>query len=482
MKGSVSCMNKKYIIPFFCLGLFITGCNFTPPLELPPVDTPMSYSDLNGGSKLEVGVTPSNKPIHEYWWEDFNDETLNLLIEESLRNNTDYALAVSKVMQMRMALNMTNAEIYPNIQGDLSANKVINGTSMNPSYSLSATLSYEIDLWGRVKESSRAAVATLLATAASQESVRLSLIAGVADSYFALLNLEEQKKILESTVKTYEETYQYRLKQYNAGGLEEITLEQSKVQLESAKADLFSTLRRRSEAMSALSLLLGRAPRGIFAAEFLFGELLPKAPTVPLGLPSTLIQNRPDIKMAEENLRSANHSIGVAQASYFPVLSLSALAGLSSNQLGTLFDNSLMSVGANMAGTVFDFGRTEYKVKSAEALKEQALITYRATIAKAFSEVRDALVARENSQKRLQAIEAQARSQERVYEIAKHRFEAGYTSHLELLDAERNWLSVQLTLSSAKADVLSSSLSLYKALGGGFSARDLERETLYERP
>lgn len=473
---------KGYFFYTGFMALILNGCNFTPDLSLPDFDTPMNYSDFAEDRQL-TGVTPSNRKIDDYWWEDFGDEHLSMLVEEALRNNTDYAVAVSRVEQARAALKIANADVFPNFTWSAGANRVITGSSPSTiPYSVSAAMSYELDLWGRVKESNRAAVATLLSTAATQENVRLSVISSVIDGYFSLLSLEEQLKILESTVQTYQETYAYYLKQYEIGSIEEIMLQQSKVQLESARANLFSVTRQRSEAMSALALLVGRSPRGIFAAEFTLGELLPKAPVIPLGMPSTLIQNRPDIKMAEENLRSANHSIGVAQASYFPVISLSGLLGLSANEIGSLFDGSLFTIGAGLSGPLFDFGKTENRVKSAEAMKEEALITYRATVARAFSEVRDALVARDTSEKRLQAIQAQAESQSRVYEIAKRRFEAGYSTHLELLDAERNWLTVQLSLSSAKSDLLSSSLSLYKSLGGGFNARTLERETLFERP
>ena len=476
-------MRRLYSFLSICVaGLVLAVCNFTPDLVIPDLDSPMQYNDFAEDRKL-TGVKMSNRKIEDYWWEDFGDENLSMLVEEALRNNTDYAAAVSRVAQARAALGIANADRFPTLSWNGATNKIVSGE--NPQsipYSLSAVISYEVDLWGRVRESNRAAVATLLSVAANQENVRLSVIAGVIDSYFSLLSLEEQYKILQATVQAYNETYQYYFKQYEAGSIEEILLQQSRVQLESARANLYAITRSRSEVMSALALLVGRTPRGIFAAEFVVGELLPKAPIVPLAMPSTLIANRPDIKMAEENLRAANHSIGVAYASYFPVLSLSALGGLSARDIGDLFDDAVVSLSANISGPLFDFGRTENRVRQAEEAKEEALILYRAAVARAFAEVRDALVARDTTEKRLRAVEAQAQSQGRVYEIAKQRFEAGYSTHLELLDAERNWLSVQLNLSSAKADLLSSSLSLYKSLGGGFNARTLERETLFERP
>ncbi|WP_181566288.1 efflux transporter outer membrane subunit [Helicobacter monodelphidis] len=484
-------MKKNLLVNTF-IGLLLAGCSLTPELKKEVLDTPTNYETLDGSHSLSVGITPSNRALSNQWWEDFGDSNLNLLVEEALRKNTDYAIAASRVLQARAVLGMANADFFPTIgyNGNFAQNQYsadsdprgMGGGSVG-AFSLSAVLSYEIDLWGRVRESSKAATASLLAIAANQETVRLSVISGVIDTYFLLLNLENQRKILESTVKTYEESYQYRLKQYQVGGIEEIVLQQSKVQLESAKANLYAIIRQKSEVVSSLSILLGRSAREIVAGEMRISQSLPSdVPVVPLATPSTLISHRPDIKMAEENLLAANHSIGVAKASYFPILSLSALAGLSSSEMGKLFGATTGSVGLGVQGPIYDFGKTSNRVLEAEAKKEEALINYRATIAKAFSEVKDALVARENSEKRLNAIIAQAKSQERVYQIAKTRFEAGYTTHLELLDAERGWLSVQLELSVAKADLLSSALSIYKALGGGFEARRLEEKTMYERP
>ena len=295
-------MRRLYSFLSICVaGLVLAGCNFTPDLVIPDLDSPMQYNDFAEDRKL-TGVKMSNRKIEDYWWEDFGDENLSMLVEEALRNNTDYAAAVSRVAQARAALGIANADRFPTLSWNGATNKIVSGE--NPQsipYSLSAVISYEVDLWGRVRESNRAAVATLLSVAANQENVRLSVIAGVIDSYFSLLSLEEQYKILQATVQAYNETYQYYFKQYEAGSIEEILLQQSRVQLESARANLYAITRSRSEVMSALALLVGRTPRGIFAAEFVVGELLPKAPIVPLAMPSTLIANRPDIKMSEKN-------------------------------------------------------------------------------------------------------------------------------------------------------------------------------------
>ncbi|MGP1450906.1 MAG: efflux transporter outer membrane subunit [Wolinella sp.] len=450
--------------------LLVAGCSMTPKLEIPESELPSQYGKE---SKSQMNISLE-------WWEGFDDPILSGLIREALEKNHDLRQAAVNVALARASLSSAESELYPSLSAESSAARrksskesyPVGGGSIQNSFSLSGILSYELDLFGRLRDAKSAAQSQLLASEANRATIQLSIVSSVADGYFNLITLREQIGILKETLDAYSATYDYRSIQYRAGTVSEIVMEQSRAEMESARASLYSYERQVSELESALSLLLGRTPKEIFEKEIESASVLGEMPVVPAGLPSELLNHRSDIKSAEERLRAANFSIGVARASYFPKISLSGALGFQSMELNKLMRSSgeFWSIGGNLATPILDFGRISAQVESAEAQKEAAKISYEATVARAFSEVRDSLVKRESAIKRLDALNAQLKAQNRVLEIAEKRFENGYVSHLELLDAKRQHLASRLALSGAKLESASAVVTIYKALGGGFIA------------
>ena len=309
-------MNKTILV-WIGLGLLIGGCSLSPKYEQPKANLPQDF-----------GVEYSNETISQTWWKDFGDEYLNGIVEEALKNNYDLAIAMERVSQARSSWGYARSDRYPSLsaQGEATRNK------KNPkqgefdnynNFSLSGILSFELDLWGRARDADRSAYATLLASKANRDTIRLSLIANVVESYFGVLTLNNQVQISQNTLLSREESYQYRKKEFEAGKISEIDMQQARSEMASVRAQLQSLLMERNAAQTALMILLGRDPQGIFNVALpMESQMLPKAPKVPVGLPSTLLEKRPDIEAAEQNLKAANFSIGVARAAYFPTISL----------------------------------------------------------------------------------------------------------------------------------------------------------------
>ncbi len=461
----------RSIVAIIFGGILLAGCSMSPKLKVEPIALPLASA--------------SSYVIDKEWWRGFGDPVLEELISEALKHNSDLLKAASNISLARATLGGSSAERYPRLGIESSAMrresskesfpKGSGGVAYN-NFSLSGVLSFELDLWGRLRDTKRANEALLHANEAIFETIRLALASGVAESYFGLLTLREQCQILRESVDSYQKSYDYRLKQFSVGAISEIVLEQSHVQLESAKASLYAYERQESEAKTALSILLGRTPKEIVESDFTLSEVIPNIPEVPEGIPSDLLERRADIKSAYERLKATNYSIGVARSRYFPTISLSSAFGYQSAELSSLVSRPAQtwSVGGNLAAPLVDFGRTGARVDSAKAQKESAEIDYIATIRRAFGEVKDALNRREVAHKRLSALSAQAKAQARVLQIAEKRFDSGYSSHLELLDAQRHDLSVKLSLSAVKLENLAAIITLYKALGGGWSDEHAE--------
>lgn len=448
--------------------LFLTGCSLAPKLEPKNLELPAQLAQ----------ESVANAPVNMEWWRAFGDSSLEALILEALEHNSDLRQASARVSSARATLSGARADQYPSLALEASGARQEGSNERYPGgtralynhFSLSAVLQYELDLWGRWSNAKNATKALFKASEAERDMVRLAVASGVAESYFNLLALKESKRLSEETLQAYEKSHEEYLKQFRAGVLSEIVLEQSKVELASAKANLHLYERQESEAATALAILLGRTPKEIFEGRFLVAGAFPAIPSVPVGMPSELLQQRPDIRAALERLKAANHTIGVARAGYFPRLSLSALAGYQSAELDRLVRASgeAWSAGANLASPILDFGRVGAKVDSAKAQKESAEVAYEETIRRAFGEVRDALIKKESTLKITQASKERLEAQTRVLEIAQKRFDSGYSSHLELLEAKRGYLGAQLALVRSQLDEVASTITLYKALGGGW--------------
>lgn len=453
---------------------FTLGCSFTPELKKPELDIPSNLQPL-------AFSQPSDHKPEPHWWKQFNDPVLDKLIKEALKNNDDLLIAVSRIEQAGAILGISSAELYPLITAGGSftrseaSEEIHNGGGTKNTFTLSAMVSYEIDLWGKLRNKKEADLSRLLATEAARDSLEISIISQVTGTYFNLISMEKQIKTAQEIMERQKEIYEFRQKQFRHGLIDELTLEQSKAEYESTRI-LVETLKAQKETIkSSLSILLGKSPKELFESEIEVSSDLPEKLPIPPMLPSEFLLKRPDIIQAEENLRAVNFEIGVARSSYFPSITLTGSTGLQSNELSNLIQSSasFWNIGAIVAGTVIDFGRTRSTVVLREAQKKEALIQYVKTVRTAFKEVYDAIINLEQSIKRLETQKEQLRSLEKVITLAEKKYERGLTDYLTVLDSQRGYLNARLNLVRLETEVINNHVFLYKALGWGLRNQEV---------
>ncbi|MDY6134348.1 TolC family protein [Campylobacter lanienae] len=409
--------------------------------------------------------------INENWWEKFRDEKLNLLIQKSLQNNSDLLIALNNIEKARISLKLDRLEYFPNItlQGGATKEDRTNSGNIN-NFSLSAVLSYELDLWGRVRDKANASEALYKATKFDYESARVSLASSVANAYFLLISLREQEQILKDTLISYNQSVEYRAMQLASGEIDELVYAQTVAAADTAKSQLVGLQTQISQANSALAILVGGSLNEILYDNIDVESSLPPLPDVPSGVSSDILLKRADIASALERLKSSNFLVGVARTQWLPQISLTGMFGYSSNELNNLLNanQAVWSVGGSLIAPLIDFGRTANRVELANLDQNASFLAYDKAVKNAFSEIRTALDSRKNSMIKAQSTANLVASQQKVYDIAQSRYEAGYSTHLELLDSQRNLLSAKLSHSSANLEAANSIVSVFKAFGGGF--------------
>ena len=411
--------------------------------------------------------------INESWWESFGDERLNLLIQKALQNNSDLLIALNNIEKSRIALRLDRLEFLPNIslQGEATKEGKADTSHNNINkFSLSSVLSYEVDLWGRVRNTANASEAIYNATKFDYESARISLASSVANSYFLLISLKEQEKILQDTLDSYIKSVEYRAVQLESGEIDELVYAQSVAAADGAKAQLAQLQTQISQANSALAILVGESLDEILYADVDTANNLPTLPDVPSGISSEILLKRADIASAIERLRSSNYLIGVARTQWLPQISITGLFGYTSNELNELISSnrSVWNIGGSLIAPLLDFGRAYNNVELANLEQNASFLAYDKAVKSAFGEIRTALDGRKNSIIKATSTANLVASQQKVYDIAQSRYDAGYSSHLELLDSQRSLLSAKLSLTSANLEAVNSVVAVFKAFGGGF--------------
>lgn len=452
-------------IAIFIFAVFLAGCSFRP--ELPNIDT-----------TFEATYSFETSDINDRWWEEFKDENLNSLISEALKNNIDLKLAYLNLQKAEASLGVARADLLPSVNLNAGATRTESSgetyTGQNSarysSYTINLGLNYEVDLWGRVKNSIEAADATLKATKFDYDTARLGIASSVATGYFTLVSLNMREQVLKDTLKSYEETLEFRQTQLNLGSIDNITYLQSKAQVQSARVSLVEVQNSISSALTSLSVLTNKSNDEILNSAIKSSKLLPKEPDIKAGISSDILLRRSDVASAYESLKSTNALIGVAKADYFPTISLTGLFGFASDDLGRLFvsNANTWSLGGNLTQKIFDYGRTKNRVLVARTNEQISALNYEKTVKTALSEVKDALVSRENAKLNQKNVKELLNSQEKIYKLATDLFNEGYTSHLELLDAQRNLLNAKLQDISANLNLINSVVGVYKTFGGGF--------------
>jgi len=453
----------------FSVLLFVTGCAIGPDYVRPKVDVPPAWRITDNATRDVINTA---------WWKQFQDPVLDGLIQTALRENKDLLIATARVDEFLGFYAETRSALFPQTGAGASGSKqrVTKKTpnALSPeahtvynNYSALLNASWELDIWGSIRRSTEAARAELMSTEEGRRAVVLSLVTAVATTYIDLRSLDEQLEIAKRTAESRRASYELFKMRFQGGVISDLQLSQVQSQYEESLAAIPSIENSIAQTEHALSLLLGHNPGAIPRGKAI-GELT--MPEIPAGLPSTLLERRPDILQAEENLIAANARIGVARALYFPSISLTGDKGTQSAHFSDLFSGPahIWNYAGQATMPLFTFGRIGGLVRASKAARQQALARYEQVIQSAFRDVEDALVGRVKSRERLDAQGRQVEALRTYARIARLRFDEGYTSYIEVLDAERSLFNVELSYTQTQASLLNSLVNIYKAMGGGW--------------
>jgi outer membrane protein, multidrug efflux system len=449
--------------------LLLAGCAIGPDYRKPEVPLPPAWM---------VDMQTAKDTANTLWWEQFNDPSLNDLIATALRQNYDLRIATARVEEYYGRYGATRADLFPQVGYGASAGRTqvsekgaFAGTpgagSPSTSYQAQFSASWEIDIWGKIRRATEAARADLMAVEDFRSGVILSLVSSMATAYVDLRSLDRQFEIARQTAKSREESVRLFELRFKGGNISEMELSQVKSEYYVALAAIPDLEKRIRQQENLINLLLGRNPGPIARGKVLEDIVLP---AVPAGLPSDLLVRRPDIRQAEQALIAANARIGVAKAQYFPSISLTGFFGSASTQLSDLFTGpaGAWSYAGTLAGPIFTAGKIKGTVKAAQAVQQEALFGYEQAIRIGFREFEDALIDQDRTRVQLDAQAKQVEVLATYARLARLRYENGYTSYIEVLDAERSLFNSQLSYAQTQDTLLRALVNLYKASGGGW--------------
>lgn len=475
----------KPLIPVLVLSLTLAACSLAPPLEQPALDVPAQYKEL---APAERGTWKTAQPADAVprgeWWKVFNDPVLEQLESDAIAANQNLKAAAARVMQARALVGVANADRVPRLDAGFGPTRIRSSAASQglpqgsdvPAATVwrgLLTASYEVDLFGRVSDTISAARSEFEASEATFRSVLLALQADVAQTYFALRATDEEQQLLRDTVRLREDSVRLLARRFDLGDISELDLARAKTELSVAKSDALALQRQRAQLEHGLAVLLGKAPAsfGLAAA-----PLASSVPAIPAGLPSVLLERRPDIAAAQRTMAAANARIGVAKAAFFPLLRLTAQGGFESSELGNLFQWSSRTwvlgplVGTILSLPLVDGGRNQANLDRSYAVLEESVADYRQRVLAAFAEVEDNLVGLRTLAGQADATRDSVASATRAFKIADSRYKAGATGYLDVIDAQRSLLSIQRLDTQIKGARATSTVALIRALGGGWDA------------
>ncbi len=497
-------MNLRWTAAGLIGCLAAAGCTVGPRYQRPSAPVPASFKELPPGTAPEAAAfrpaRPQDDALRGKWWEAFGDPQLNTLEEQVAVSNQTLAQAEAQFRGARAAVLAARADLFPTVTG--SAGVTRSHTSQNRSsalvpsgtttggtggttvattgvaggdttiYQIPIDLSYEIDLFGRLRRQLESQVETAQATAADVETTRLTLQTELAVDYFQLRGVDQQSQLLNSAIEAYGRALQVTRNRHDQGIVSGIDVAQAETQLETTRAQATDLRVSRTQLEHAIAILIGKPPAELTLQAAPIGV---QPPAIPVALPSELLERRPDIAAAERRVAAANAQIGVAEAAYFPSLTLSASAGLQSTTLGKLFSLSsrFWSVGPSLAATLFDGGRRRAATEQAQASYDAAVAAYREDVLTAFQNVEDNLsalvVLAQEAREQQVAIDAA----ERALALAQSRYQGGITTYLEIVTAQAAALNNERTAVDILTRRMTASINLVKALGGGWNASEL---------
>ncbi|MCS3803307.1 multidrug efflux system outer membrane protein [Chromobacterium alkanivorans] len=462
-------MLKRALIPSL-VALALTACAVGPDYSRPKLELPASAQAQSPAIAMD-------------WWKQFHDPVLDQLIAEALQHNQDLAVAAARVDEAAAQAGIARAQLLPALNANAGYQRGRTSTAtttpgaplVSDVRNANLTASWELDLWGKLRRGNEAARADFAASRFARDSSTLAIAAQTAQTYFQLRAYDAQLDIAKRTLQSREESLKLQTKRFKGGLISELDQQQAEAEAASARAKVPQIASALEQTESALGVLLGHSPKQLVAGGIQRGQSLDALfapPEVPAGLSSSLLERRPDIAASEQQLIAANARIGVARAAYFPSISLSGALGSQSLSLDTLFTGPTRtwSFVGNLAAPVFNFGQTGYAVDAASARQKQALAQYQKTVQSAFKDALDALSGYGAAREIQAAQTTQFQALNKSLRLANLRYDNGYASYLDVLDAQRNSFQAELGLVSAKLDQLNAVVGLYKALGGGWEA------------
>ncbi|EKT4522060.1 efflux transporter outer membrane subunit [Pseudomonas putida] len=458
--------------------VLLSACTLSPDYHRPALATPVQFKQAEGWTQ----ANPSDAIARGAWWEIYGDSGLNALVDELNRNNQTVAQYEAQYRQAQALVRSSRGALFPSLDlsvgktrsaqgtGSSSSSLSNNSSGIRNTYNAQLGVSWEIDLWGKLRETLNANEASAQASQADLAAVRLSLQSELVQNYLQLRVIDEQKRLLEATVAAYERSLRMNENQYRAGVAGPDAVAQARTQLKSTQADLIDLAWQRAQYENAIAVLLGKAPADFALAD---SKAIPALPQIPLALPSQLLERRPDIASAERNVMAANANIGVARAAYFPDLSLSMSGGYSSSSFSNWIElpNRYWSVGPSLAMTLFDAGRRSAEVDRTVAVYDQTVAQYRQTVLDGFKEVENYLVQlkvySDEAVVRQEALEAARES----LRLTENQYRAGLISYLDVVNVQTTALSNERSVLSLLQGRLVASVQLIAALGGGWDAQ-----------
>ena len=462
--------NLTLMMSAILAAILMAGCMVGPNYHRPVVQTPSVYRDLGENPQVQAQAASfADLP----WWQVFQDPQLQELIRTALKENYDLQLATERISAARAQVTITRSNLFPQVQGNANfiGGKDSSTRSKFNILALTADAAFQLDLFGRLRRATEASRAELLATEDAQQTVTLTLVSDVASDYFQLLDLDLQLRITHDTVKTQEASVKLTQLRLDHGVATKLDVLQAQQVLDTANAAIPDLERQIGQEEDAISILLGHYPESVRRGRPLAEQPLP--PEVPPGMPSTLLERRPDIRQVEQDLIAANAEIGVARAAFFPQISLTGsgggafgrstlLTGLMSSQTG------IWSYGAQVSQPIFTGGALRGNLRLAESQRRQELIAYKQVIQLAFRDVSDALIGYQKLHQVRVAQEITVKDLQDTVDTSLKRYRGGITTYLEVLDGQRSLFNAEIVLAQARGAEYQSLVQLYKALGGGW--------------
>ena len=473
--------NRMTVVTLACLVLF-AGCSFAPKYARPEVQSPAAFKELTPEQFNETDgwktAEPKDDVLRGQWWEMFHEPELNALEDQLAVSNQTVAAAFANFLAARAVVKQTQSQYFPTVTATPSVTRsrqssLRTQSSSSPApltvteYSLPFDASWELDFWGRIRNTVKANSLEAQATLADLENVRLTVQAEVAADYFQLRVLDAQKQLLDVAVLAYQESLKLTQVQHDAGLASGQDVAQAETQLNITRAQATDLGIQRAQLEHAIATLLGK-PASTFSITT--NPLTTEPLAIPFGVPSQLLERRPDVAATERRVAEANAQIGVARAAYFPTITLSGSAGYQSSSLGNLVSGPSLfwSVGSTLAQTLFDAGKRKAVTEQARAIYQGTVANYRQTVLTAFQEVEDNLSTLRILSEELQQQNAAVESSRRYLTLANDRYKSGIESYLNVITAQTVLLSNQGTAMNLRMQQMTASVQLIKALGGGW--------------